>query len=160
MREILDVSRGNMLVISLHVADVPQEQMCVRPAGAPGHPAWQLGHLAFVRASLLKTFGKPADVPSQWGEPFRRGSKPTDDATQYPSKDVLLSTLKTLNDQVLEAVAGLDEQTLNGVNPFEPLRKIAPTLRHMLAAVLTTHDGYHIGQLAAWRGAMKLPGVM
>jgi hypothetical protein len=160
MREVLEMSRANMGLIEAHVADVPAEQMCARPTGAPGHPAWQLGHLSFVRASLLRAFGPPPEFPNEWTDLFRTGSRPTTDPTGYPAKEALLGKLKSLNEQVLAVVSSLPEQALDGPNPVESLRGRLPTVRMLVALLLTTHDGYHVGQLAAWRGAMKLRPIL
>src|SRR5262249_17606742 len=147
-------------LIEAHVADVTPDQMGVRPPGAPAPPAWQLGHLSWVRMSMLRGFRFSADWPDGWTDLFQRGSRPTADLTVYPATETLLGTLKALHQQVLAAVPTLPEQVLDGPNPVETLRGRLPTVRMLVTLLLTTHDGYHIGQLAAWRGAMKLPAIL
>jgi hypothetical protein len=160
MREVIEIAKVNLKLIAAHVADVADDQMCLRPAGSPGHPTWQLGHLCFVRASLLRAFRILPDMPKQWIELFQRGSKPTTDAADYPDKQTLLSTLTSLHQRLLSTIEALSEEALEKPNPVEFLRGSAPTIRMLLTLLLTTHDGYHIGQLAAWRATMNLPGIM
>ena len=55
-----------------------------------------------------------------------------------------------------EVVSAADPAVFETPFPDERRRPTFPTLGDYTAFVMTTHEGSHIGQIAAWRRAMGL----
>ena len=146
----------NLTVAKRLVRDLTDEQMCQQPHDVVNHPAWSLGHLASASVGMLKALGHEASLPEGWGEVFKTGGIPSSDPSGYPSKDELLATLASLHDRVTAAVKATDAATLATPHPHEGTRKYFPTIGDMVVFLMTSHEMDHLGQLAAWRRAMRL----
>ena len=89
------------------VADVPDEQMCAQPV--PGrvmnHAAFLLGHLIWAEDSAIGLLGHKPMLGSEWRDSFSMGKTPSDDRSQYPSKESLVKTLKEVHGRLAAAFA-------------------------------------------------------
>lgn len=157
---VIENGAAHARLLEAMLGDVPQERMCRQHPGLPNHPAWQVGHLAVVRAHVAQGLGRELDVPQGWLALFNRGTTPTADASRYPTKEELLATFHRLNTATLEALATTPPARLAEVNPLPGLRPMFPTLGHLTLGLLTLHDGLHFGQLSDWRRVTGLPRVL
>ena len=137
------------------VDDLTDEQMVAQPSGVINHPAWTLGHLGATSDALAGMLGLPSTFPDAWREACRMGSIPSGDAADYPAKRELLAQLRAQHERVAEAVAAVDAERLQQPTPPR-LRERFPTIGDFAAALMTMHEGHHLGQLAAWRRALGL----
>ena len=137
------------------VDDLTGEQMVAQPSGVINHPAWTLGHLGATSDALAGMLGLPSTFPDAWREACRMGSIPSGDAADYPGKAELLEQLRAQHERVAEAVAAVDAERLQQPTPPR-LRERFPTIGDFAAALMTMHEGHHLGQLAAWRRALGL----
>jgi hypothetical protein len=143
------------------IADISDEKMAAQPA--PGmnlnHPAWVLGHLAFVADSMIRVLDKPFAMPKEWIELFNLASKPISDRSRYPSKAELTEAYEKAYARLAEAVKETASEVFEREFPNPKLRPQLPTVGVAMVHVLTTHHGIHLGQLSAWRRAMGMPSV-
>ncbi len=137
------------------VDDLTDEQMVAQPSGVINHPAWTLGHLGATSDALAGMLGLPSTFPDAWREACRMGSIPSGEAADYPGKAELLEQLRAQHQRVAEAVAAVDDERLQQPTPPR-LRERFPTIGDFAAALMTMHEGHHLGQLAAWRRALGL----
>ena len=137
------------------VDDLTDEQMVAQPSGVINHPAWTLGHLGATSDALAGMLGLPSTFPDAWREACRMGSIPSGEAADYPAKRELLAQLRAQHERVAEAVAAVDDERLQQPTPPR-LRERFPTIGDFAAALMTMHEGHHLGQLAAWRRALGL----
>ena len=137
------------------VDDLTEEQMVAQPSGVINHPAWTLGHLGATSDALAGMLGLPSTFPDAWREACRMGSIPSGEAADYPGKAELLEQLRAQHQRVAEAVAAVDAERLQQPTPPR-LRERFPTIGDFAAALMTMHEGHHLGQLAAWRRALGL----
>lgn len=156
LQHVVFAYRFNLDVAKRLVGDLTAEQMCQQPHGVVNHPAWSLGHLASASVGVLKVLGHDAALPGSWGDVFKTGGIPSGNASDFPSKEELLSTLESLHDRVADAVKAADAATLATPHPNEGTRKYFPTIGDMVVFLMTSHEMDHLGQLAAWRRAMAL----
>jgi uncharacterized damage-inducible protein DinB len=141
------------------VADMHELPLTQPTSRGGNHPLWVLGHLAVVEGSVPQIlFGEPNPV-EHWALLFGQGTKPTTDATLYPSFDDVLKTYRKLrakNVAKLEEIgeAGLDRAPKSVPPGFEnEMRTIGQTL-----SVIALHQMFHLGQIAdARRAAGKEP---
>ena len=128
-----------------------------RPAGRGINcPAWILGHLALSSDGLARRFGLASTLPSGWSDTFGAGGIPSGAAADFPGRDRILDELAAQHACVAEAVTAADPAVFEAPFPDERRRQTFPTLGDYTAFVMTTHEGSHIGQIAAWRRAMGL----
>ena len=160
MDTVLEISDTNVMLFRRMVADVPAEQMYRQPNGVLNHAAWQIGHVSFVRAGMVQLLGETVDLPGEWAGLFAPGTTPSADASQYPSKEELLAAFERSHRRVIEAARAASADTLGQPTPIPQIRGMFPTLRHLVAGMLTTHDGMHLGQLSVWRRVQGLPRVI
>lgn len=146
----------NLNVAKRFVGDLTPDQMCQQPHGVVNHPAWTLGHLASASVGVLKALGHETSLPEGWGDVFKTGGIPSGDASLFPSKDELLSTLEALHAQVAAAVSAADPAVFASPHPNDNMRAYFPSVGDMVVFLMTSHEMDHLGQLAAWRRAMGL----
>ena len=137
------------------VDDLTEEQMVAQPSGVINHPAWTLGHLGATSDALAGMLGLPSTFPDAWREACRMGSIPSGEAADYPGKAELLEQLRAQHQRVAAAVAAVDDERLQQPTPPR-LRERFPTIGDFATALMTMHEGHHLGQLAAWRRALGL----
>jgi hypothetical protein len=151
----------NTNLLERMIGDIPPERMCEQPPGLPNHPAWILGHLAFVRFAMTKQLGiESSDFREEWAPLFGRGSTPCSEDNKYPGKDELWDAFKRLQSTVMERVVTLTSEELAQPHTVEPLKAPFPTLGDLLLQMLTSHDGLHAGQLSDWRRTLGFPRLM
>ena len=129
--------------------------MVAQPSGIINHPAWTLGHLGAGSDALVGMLGLQSTFPDTWRDAFRRGSIPSGDAADYPGKEQLLEQLCAQHQRVCEAIAAVDAGRLRQPTPPR-YRERFPTVGDFVIAVMTMHEGHHLGYLVAWRRAMGL----
>lgn len=135
------------------VKDIDDADMARQPFEGANHPAWILGHIVVTTDGVLKIFGQAPTAPAEWTTLFGRGSTPTTNRTDYPSKEALLAALDAAFDRAAAAAAAATEEQIAGPHNVEMLRRGLPTKGDLVAMLLTTHVAQHLGQLSAWRRA-------
>jgi len=140
------------------VADVPDENMRWQSTPGERHPAWLLGHLLLSDTYLLSLL-----TMRTLGDDFRAllrkyGPKAPPGQQEYDSKAELVQRLTETNSVRVAKVRGMTEKDLHRPMPDALLAPVQPTIGHHLHT-LVFHEGYHAGQLSAWRKARGLAPV-
>ena len=104
--------------------------------------------------------GRPVDISEEWLARFLPRTTPVGDAGAYPKKEELVAMFMRAQEHLERVLPEVAEEVLDAVNPIERVRDRMPTVRHMAVYLMTAHDGFHMGQIADWRRAEGLPGVM
>lgn len=156
IQHLLFVYQFNLDRARTLVADLSDAQMVQQPQGVVNHPAWTLGHLAFVAHHLAVTLGADSTLPEGWNDHFPTGGTPSGDPADYPSKEEILAQLTSQHELAAQAAAGADPTVFEQPFPNERVRKRFPTIGDFAAFLMTSHEAGHLGQIAAWRRAMEL----
>ena len=138
------------------VRDLSDEQMTRQPHGVVNHPAWLLGHLAASSNQVAKMLGLDSTFPAAWAGAFSIGGTPSGDAADFPAKEELLAELAAQHERVAGALASADPALFDRAHPNAGARKRFPTIGDYTVFMISTHEGSHLGQIAAWRRAMGL----
>lgn len=140
------------------LADIDPARMTVQPLPRMNHPAWIIGHLAYVGDMVHKLLGMPLRTPERYGALFAPGTQPVAEAEHYPAKDELLAMLEEVHRVVPDAVRSAPAELWGKPHPvpMEAL-KLLPTMGNLVTHILTTHEGVHLGQLSMWRRTQGLP---
>ena len=143
--------------LSMLVDDVPEEQMCAQAGGVVNHPAWHLGHLAFVTDRFGSALGAESTMEASWEKLFAPRSTPVADRAVYPSKAELLARLDDRRVAAQRAFLVATPQQLAQANPIVRLAGALPTIGHLAVFGFHVHESTHLGQLAVWRRVMGMP---
>lgn len=142
------------------VADLTDDQITLQPAPKTNHPAWVLGHLLMVEANFLALLGGTAPtLDTNWKEIYGRGSTPAADKSRYKPKQFYLDHLAAAREQIIARLKTIRPEDLARPHPDPTRRERFPTIGHTIFMYGTWHEGYHAGQLSAWRRVQGLPAV-
>jgi DinB superfamily len=140
------------------IADVPDEHLAAHPAPGMNHPLWVLGHLTVAADYGLEIVGRPYAAPSAFHDLFGPGTEPTPDRAKYPPWADVLTAYQAGHAAFAAAAAEADPARMRQPNELGFLPELT-TLGAVVAHLLTTHEGIHLGQLSAWRRAAGLAAV-
>ena len=140
------------------VADIPDEHLAAQPTPGVNHPLWLIGHLTVVADYALEILGQPYAAPSTFHDLFGPGTEPLPDRTKYPSREDWLAAYDAAHAAVDAAATTADPGKMAAPNELGFLTELR-TIGAVMAHLLTTHEGIHLGQLSAWRRTVGLPAV-
>lgn len=140
--------------------DLSESQMkhCPGP-GLENHPAFTLGHLTGARAMVIEYLGEKSDLPELWDQLFRRNG-PGDPRLpelleQYPTKQELLQQWIKQHKHCIEVVQNCSPHELEQEQDWR-FSGYFPSKLDCTSFMIINHESMHLGQLSAWRRAMKL----
>lgn len=150
---ILSISTMTVDWIRQVVEDVPEQRMTEQPGTLVNHPAWTLAHLGAYAGQLLAIFDDPS-APTADAEmaQFGYGTIPVADPAAYPTKDELLARLTDRHARLVEVIAAKHADYFPRPAP-EKFSGATNTIGAVAVILLTSHPGYHLGQLKQWRRA-------
>jgi hypothetical protein len=142
--------------------DIDDSKLADLPAPGVNHPAWILTHLAICTDFACQLLGQAPKCPREWHQRCGPGSQLSSERSFYASKHDLVAALEAGQARVSEAVGRASEEDLSKLHgvPMAFVRNSFPAVGDLVAHLMTTHTGYHLGQLAIWRRMMGLPGVL
>lgn len=138
-------------------AAIPAEDFAKQPAPGMNPPAWIFGHLAFA-LDRHATFVGGEQHLGDWKEKFGKGSMPSADAADYPTKDELLAAWRGAIDRIIAAVESAPPEAFAVENTYVAPESL-PTIGDFLTFSMTGHTSLHLGQLSAWRRAIGQPSL-
>ena len=153
MKEMLvwALTRARQQTLTLAV-DVPPDQACLQAVPGEQHAVWILGHLLLSDTYLLSLLGVEnlsADFPSLLSR-YGPGAAPLPSLDHYDPAPALVDRLESAGSRRLDALRRMTLDDLRRPNPDVVLAQTQPSIGHHLHA-LVCDEGYHAGQLAAWR---------
>jgi hypothetical protein len=146
----IEQCRFELSVAERLLAPLDDSHLALEPCPGVKTAGWLIGHLAVTGDFARKLCGAPALCPSEWRERFNPGTQPSDDPARSPSMQALGDRFRAVYDDLCVSAAAADVALLAGPNPYQPARAAFPTAGSFVAYLMTTHLGYHLGQLAIW----------
>jgi len=141
------------------VDDIPDEQWAEQPGGLTNHPAWVLGHVTFAMDNVTRQIGGTVQRGEAWAEPFRGGTTPTANRSNYPGRDELISAFTDSCRTLRATLRAAGEPAFDRPVDNERLRGFFPTLGRWTTHAMLCEVAFHCGQLSAWRRAKGLASV-
>ena len=141
-------------------AEIPQSAAYSQSFPGEHHPSWILGHLLLADTYLMHLIGIEelgvdfSSLLSCYGP----GAVPAPGPGPYESLDVLITRLRESGEERIAAVSRMSPADLSRPLADALLSQVQPTIGHHLNTMIY-HEGYHGGQLAAWRRNHQLPPV-
>ena len=145
----MEHARAHVLAL---VADVPEERMCLQSVAGEHHANWTLGHLLLSDSYLLFLLGvRPlSDDFTILLRKFGPGAVASGSEGDYEAKSVVSARLAETGALRANAIRAMSDSDLAAPTPDAVLARTQPTIGQHLQA-LVFHEGYHAGQLSAWR---------
>jgi DinB superfamily len=146
----------------MQMNDVDDAKLADLPAAGVNHPAWILTHLAICTDYAAQLLGEPVKCPKEWHQKCGPGSTLSPERSFYASKRDLMAALEAGQARVSEAAARATDEVLSKPHGVQLafVKNTFPTVGDLVAHLMTTHTGFHLGQLSIWRRMMGLPGVL
>ena len=143
-------------LLGMHLNDMSESDLLVRPVPNANHASWQLGHLAVAETNMLTMCGIPMPaLPAGVAEKYSKEASKSDDASAFLKKDQLMALLQSArNGSIAWAKSATPEQL--AAPTAVKLRGFAPTCGDLLA-MLTGHDAMHMGQIQVVRRKLGKP---
>lgn len=144
------------------LAEIPEEQWFLQPAGATTHVAWQVGHLAMAQYGLClfrirgRADADPDLMSSTFRKKFSRGTAPDADPARNPPVAEIRQVFDRVNEQSLLELSGYQESLLS--EPVDPPFAVYP---NKLGCLLfcSHHEMIHAGQIGLLRRLLGLNPV-
>ena len=154
IQHLLFVYEMNLKRAGQLVADLSDEQMAAQPAGVINHPAWTLGHLGATSDALAGSSGY-VHISGRVAGSMQDGWYPERESRRLsrPRSSSWSSSARSMSGA--GAMAEADAERLQQPTA-ERMRARFPTVGDFAAALMTVHEGNHLGQVTAWRRAMGL----
>ena len=125
------------------------------------HPAFTYGHLALYPGLILEMIElryEDARAPENYYQLFKNGAPCLDDrdGMTYPPMDEIVRVFTAGYQLLLERCVTARDEVLLQATPGERVARF-PVKGSFLTYLLTSHVASHLGQVSAWRRAMKMP---
>jgi hypothetical protein len=148
--------QASLGLLGMHLNDMSDADLLVRPVPNANHANWQLGHLALAETNMLAMCGIPMPpLPTGMAEKYSKDAAKSDDPAAFLKKDQLWSLLQSArNGSIAWAKSATAEQL--AAPTAEKLRGFAPTCADLIA-MLTAHDAMHMGQIQVVRRKLGKP---
>jgi uncharacterized damage-inducible protein DinB len=151
-------SHGTMDMV---MTGFPEDKATYQSHAHDNHLLWTLGHMAATYAWLVGMFEGKIDLPDGYMTLFGYGSKPSADASQYPSFNEVRRVYNDAFDQLMSAIKSQSDADLMKP-PFSSEGKdnswFGKTRLEVLIRI-NHHEGWHHGQLSTLRRALGLKSM-
>jgi hypothetical protein len=136
--------------LSETLEDVSTEVFEIVPDGFNNNIHWQLGHLLITGELFL--FGGQKNLPENYRDFFKPGTKPSDWTSEVPSVNTLLGQLNEQLDRINDIPAEVFERKLP--KPF-----LGNETAGELAAMGAYHEAMHLGQIQSLKRLIEVTQV-
>jgi hypothetical protein len=155
----IEFARGYVQTL---LADIAEGDWFQRPAGAPTHLAWQLGHLAMAQYGLclFRQRGRAESdaelMSGQFRKLFSKGSEPLADPAAYPSVPEIRGVFDRVLEQVRRELPGFADATLD--EPVD-MPYVGYATKYGALLFASHHEMLHAGQIGLLRRLLGKPPV-
>jgi uncharacterized damage-inducible protein DinB len=156
--QIIALNRFNLGYLERLMTDITEAELDHEPAPGLHSVRWILAHLAIVSDGGLRQLDLPTRCPKAWQLAYGPSSPAGTNPDVRPSKEELLSAIKSGYTAVTDALPSASPDLLAMEHGIERLKPLGlPTRGMLLCHVLTTHFSFHLGQLSTLRRLQGKP---
>ncbi len=134
--------------------DIPDAKALYQSCPMDNHVLWTLGHLATTYGwfAILLDAKANAGIPETWNALFGMDSKPSPDASKYPSIAEVRAKFESSFAVVTKLFEATPESQMNDATATDGYGFCSSKVD--VALKCAWHDGYHVGQIASLRKPM------
>ena len=131
------------------MADMKDSPLTTPTSKGGNPPIWLVGHLTYSESNILNVYIRGNDNPlSEWQDIFSIGSQPSVDPNSYPSYDEILQKFESVRADTLAYLETITDVDLDKPSHAPEDRAAFFGTIGQCLAVMTTHLGFHGGQMA------------
>jgi len=128
--------------------DITEDESLVRGKDKFNNIRWQVGHMAYSAAIILKALKGGDVVPEKWGKIFGGGAEFKDGPDSYPTVSEMRDVLYRAHEEMYTALSAIPENELYEKSEILPG---CNEVRMNAILFLCAHEFYHCGQVANLR---------
>ena len=146
--------QGSLGMLKMHLADMSDAELFVRPVTGANHANWQLGHLVVSEYHMLiKCGAKMRELPAGFAARYSKETAGIDDPSKFATKaDILALFDKVRADTIAFAQSATDAQ----LSAPSPMPDFCPTVADFVG-LGSMHIGMHVGQIQVLRRKLGKP---
>ncbi len=154
---LVDVLRGNIGFLKMHLNDMSDADLIQRPVPAANNGLWQLGQLAAAEAQMMNACaGRTiSELPAGFAERYTRETASSNDPAKLGNKADLVALLEKVRENTCKWVATLSADDMAKPAP-EKMRRMCATVGHVIH-LLPGHVSMHVGQIQVLRRKLGKP---
>jgi hypothetical protein len=138
------------------LTDLDDSHQAFEPIPGAKTAGWLVGHLAVSGDFARRLCGGVPICPPEWRSLFNPGSQPSVKPGDYPGMKTLRETFFIVYSDLCVSASAVDPRLMSDENPYALARAPFPTCGDFVGYLMTSHFGYHLGQLVGWRAASGL----
>ncbi len=148
--------KGNLEMVKMHLADLSDADLLVRPVPGANHANWQMGHLIRAEVGIMSSMGaKMPELPADFVEKYEQKKTNVDGAENFVGKEELLRRFAEVRNASIAFAKDASEDFMKQPAP-ERLRRMCATNADGLGLVLG-HTMMHVGQIQVLRRKLGKP---
>ena len=145
---------GSLNMLKMHLNDMTDADLLVRPFPGANHANWQIGHLITSEVSLLNKCGaKMPELPPGFVERYNKEASKIDDASKFATKADLLALFDKIRAGTIAYAKSATEAQLTAPSPMPDW---FPTVAEVVG-LGSMHIGMHVGQIQVIRRKLGKP---
>ena len=146
--------KGSLEMLKMHLGDMTDADLMLRPAPGANHANWQIGHLIASEVYLVtKAGGKAVELPAGFAEMYSKETVKSDDPSKFARKADLIATFEKVRAGTIAWAKGL---TMAQLEAPSPMPNFLPTVAD-LANLGNLHIAMHLGQIQVLRRKLGKP---
>ena len=146
--------KQNLEMFKMHLADLSDADLMVRPVPGANHANWQVGHLIVAETGMLtKSGAKMPELPAGFAERYKKETSTSDDASKFATKADLIAQLEKVRAATIAFAKTVTTAQLDAPSPFP---QMAPTVADLLF-LCSGHALMHVGQIQVLRRKLNKP---
>jgi len=153
--EYIAASLGFTLgMLKMHLADMTDAELMMRPVPNANHPNWQIGHLIAAEHGMMSSIGaKMPELPAGFAAAYGKETHTSDDASKFAKKDELLALFDKTRGATIAFAGTLTDAQLKAPSPMP---QFFPTVADFVG-LGGPHIAMHIGQIQVLRRKLGKP---
>jgi hypothetical protein len=146
--------KQNLDMIKMHLADMSDADLMVRPVPGANHANWQMGHLIVSEVHMVTSNGgKSVELPAGFADRYNKEASKIDDASKFATKADLIAQFERVRAASVTWAQSLTPQQFDAPSSFP---QFCPTVAH-LVNILVGHALMHGGQIQVLRRKLGKP---
>ncbi len=146
--------QGSLNMLKMHLGDLTDADLLVRPVPGANHANWQIGHLIEAETHMMTKLGaKMPELPAAFADRYKKETSKVDDASKFATKADLLAQFEKTRSASIAFAKTLTPAQLAAASPFP---EFFPTVADFVG-LGANHIAMHIGQIQVLRRKLGKP---
>jgi hypothetical protein len=146
--------QSSLGMLKMHLADLSDSDLMLRPVPGANHANWQVGHLIAAETMMMVKAGATMpELPAGFAERYAKETVKIDDPARFATKAELIALFEKTRAGSIAFARSLSAAQLAAPSPFADW---FPTMADFVG-LGATHIAMHIGQIQVLRRKLGKP---